>query len=110
MAAEAETLFTPLNIILGGVVGYMLYTLVAPAKAASKASRRPVDSEPRRDFTLKELLNYNGTKAMASHNGEKPIYMGVNGLIFDVTDGADFYGPGVYLLSSCNAAIVTAVW
>ena len=93
MAEQSETLFTPLNIVLGGIVGYMLYALFAPANTA-KASKRPVDSESRRDFTLKELLEYNGTKAMASHNGAKPIYMGVNGLVFDVTEGADFYGPG----------------
>ena len=44
-------------------------------------------------FDLKDLSKYDGTQTSEEHDGEKPIYIAVDGLVFDVTEGADFYGP-----------------
>ena len=42
---------------------------------------------PDRTFDLNELKAYNG-------KNNKPIYIGCNGLVYDMTAGAKFYGPG----------------
>jgi len=42
--------------------------------------------EPR-DFTLRELYEFNGTN-------DKPIYIGCKGKVYDVSSKANFYGPG----------------
>ncbi|XP_068314278.1 probable steroid-binding protein 3 [Pyrus communis] len=40
------------------------------------------------EFTAQHLIQYNGT------DPSKPIYVALNGRVFDVTDGKSFYGPG----------------
>lgn len=42
----------------------------------------------RKDMTVAELNQYDGTK------GEGRVLLAVNGIIFDVTKGKRFYGPG----------------
>jgi predicted heme/steroid binding protein/FKBP-type peptidyl-prolyl cis-trans isomerase 2 len=42
---------------------------------------------PNKIFTLQELRKYNGQNSL-------PIYMGVNGYVYDMTSGSKFYGPG----------------
>ena len=49
--------------------------------------------DPPRNFTLEQLLQYNGTKDEKS-NEDKPVYLSINGMVFDVTQGRAFYGPG----------------
>lgn len=40
------------------------------------------------NLTLEELSSYNGSDKTL------PIYLAVNGSVYDVTNGRDFYGPG----------------
>lgn len=40
-----------------------------------------------RDFTLEELKEFTGAN-------EKPIYLCAKGVVYDLSDGASFYGPG----------------
>ncbi|KAI9191841.1 hypothetical protein LWI28_014319 [Acer negundo] len=40
------------------------------------------------EFTAQQLIQYNGT------DPSKPIYVAIKGLVFDVTTGKSFYGPG----------------
>lgn len=49
--------------------------------------------DPPRNFTLEQLLQYDGAKDEKS-NEDKPVYLSLNGIVFDVTKGRDFYGPG----------------
>ena len=49
--------------------------------------------DPPRNFTLEQLLQYDGAKDEKS-NEDKPVYLSMNGMVFDVTKGRSFYGPG----------------
>lgn len=49
--------------------------------------------DPPRNFTLEQLSQYDGTKDEKS-NEDKPVYLSMNGIVFDVTQGRNFYGPG----------------
>jgi len=61
----------------------------APPPASSGPTRVSEGApDPNRAFTLAELKKYDGS------NPTSPIYMGCGGLVFDVTSGASFYGPG----------------
>lgn len=51
-----------------------------------------------RYFDLDDLKKYNGETPSEEHDGEKAIYIAVDGLVFDVTEGADFYGPGEFYI------------
>jgi len=47
-----------------------------------------VSSQRSKVFSLEELARFNGTDASL------PIYLSITGLVFDVTHGSRFYGPG----------------
>jgi Cytochrome b5-like Heme/Steroid binding domain len=49
--------------------------------------------DPPRNFTLEQLSHFNGTKDEKSGE-DKPVYLSLNGIVFDVSKGRDFYGPG----------------
>jgi len=59
-----------------------------PAMASSSSATPATAAVPRRNFTLSELEAFNGS------DPSKPLYMGCNGLVFDVSTGRGFYGPG----------------
>jgi len=50
------------------------------------------ETEPPRNFTTKQLKYFNGEND--ERTGEaKPVYLSMNGQVFDVSDGRNFYGP-----------------
>lgn len=49
--------------------------------------------DPPRNFTLAQLTKFDGTKDEKSGE-DKEVYLSVNGIVFDVSKGRDFYGPG----------------
>lgn len=51
------------------------------------------DEEPPRNFTFAQLLYFDG-KIDERTKEVKPIYLSLNGIVFDATKGRDFYGPG----------------
>jgi hypothetical protein len=53
---------------------------------------------PMRYFDLDDLQKYNGETPSEEHDGDKAIYIAVDGIVFDVTEGADFYGPGEFYI------------
>ncbi|KAJ3041679.1 hypothetical protein HK097_002205 [Rhizophlyctis rosea] len=77
----------PVNWVLGGVALYMLYSL--SSKSSMSSLPPPVHPEviELREFTPKELAHYDGKE-------DKPIFIGVNGRVYDVSRGRGFYGPG----------------
>jgi predicted heme/steroid binding protein len=61
--------------------------------------RKEQDPDPPRNFTARQLAYFDGTKDEKSGES-KPVYLSVNGTVFDVTDGRNFYGPeGMYEVS-----------
>ena len=49
-----------------------------------------------REYTIDELRAFDGNTPSKEHGGDCPVYMAVNGTVFDVTDGREFYaGEGV---------------
>lgn len=76
---------TPLNLVLVSALVFVVYTrFFAPRKLPTL----PPGPKPIlfRTFIPTTLLPYNGTKGM-------PIYFAVRGRVFDVSTGANFYGP-----------------
>lgn len=49
--------------------------------------------DPPRNFTTSQLKYFDGTKDPKTGEN-KPVYLSLNGTVFDVSDGRDFYGPG----------------
>ena len=87
---SSEILGSPLNLLLLGVIIYLLWKLVkgdGPTEPEVEIFRLP--KMKKQDFTIKELNQYKGT------GGENErILLGVNGSVYDVTRGRNFYGPG----------------
>ncbi|XP_073417074.1 membrane-associated progesterone receptor component 1 [Dendrobates tinctorius] len=90
MAEEGilQEIFTsPLNICLLGLCLYLLYKILRgdrPQESESREEQLP--KMKRRDFTLAQLKEYDGTQ-------NPRILMAINGKVFDVTRGKKFYGP-----------------
>lgn len=86
---------TVVNVVLVGFIIVMVKELLSP----DPSTHTPVNMTPepvieKRDYTLEELREFDGTKPSKEHNGRCPIYIAVNGTVFDMTRGKDFYGPG----------------
>eukprot|EP00056_Hartaetosiga_gracilis_P012603 m.201326 g.201326 ORF g.201326 m.201326 type:complete len:178 (+) comp13715_c0_seq35:821-1354(+) len=84
--------FTVVNFALGGVAVYLVYKLFGFDRRLPTALE-PLDL-PLRDFTLEELKKYDGTNVIPEHRNGKAIYIAVDNVVFDMTTGATFYGPG----------------
>lgn len=48
--------------------------------------------EPPRNFTAEQLAHFDGKKDERTGD-DKPVYLSVNGTVFDVSEGRNFYGP-----------------
>jgi membrane-associated progesterone receptor component len=75
---------TPINLILLSLFVFMIYMKLRPALPATYPKRNPTVF---RTFTPRTLFPFNGA-------GDSPVYLGVNGRVFDVSAGRNFYGPG----------------
>lgn len=49
--------------------------------------------DPPRNFTLAQLSQFDGNKDEKSGE-DKAVYLSVDGIVFDVSKGRSFYGPG----------------
>lgn len=85
-----EIFTSPLNLSLLCLCLFLLYKIVRGDKPPDMGEiEEPLPKLKKRDFTLAELKQYDGT--------ENPrILMAVNGKVFDVTRGKKFYGPGKF--------------
>jgi predicted heme/steroid binding protein len=84
----------------------------ATSSSAKGIQRNDADDDkpdPPRNFTLEQLLQYDGTKDEKS-NEDKPVYLSINGYVFDVTKGRNFYGPGGPYEKVSHGAILSSMF
>lgn len=88
-----EVLQSPLNIALVGIITFLIYKIFKsrhPDKTAN-AVREPELPKLRKDFTVQELIAYDGNQP------DGRVLVAVNGSVYDVTRGKRFYGPGMFV-------------
>jgi hypothetical protein len=85
-----EIIKSPVNIALVGVITLLVYKIVkSRQRIPEPAPAPPALPKLRKDFTVEELRQYDGT------GPDGRILVAVNGKVFDVTKGRRFYGPGI---------------
>lgn len=80
-----------LNIALVGLIVLLLYKIVKSRSDETARQNTPPEPELpklRRDFTVQELKQYDGNQP------DGRVLVAVNGIVYDVTKGKRFYGPG----------------
>ncbi|KAF3936287.1 Neudesin [Dactylella cylindrospora] len=83
--AEVTPLLTPVNLILFSLALYLIYMRLKPTPLpALPDAPQPIVYTT---FTPTTLLKHNG-------KDDPRILMAVKGVVFDVTSGSAFYGPG----------------
>lgn len=84
-----------LVIIVLAIIGYKLIHH-GPEKEVSdrgKQQQEEEEADKPRNFTEAQLAKFDGTIDPKT-NEAKPVYLSLNGIVFDVSDGRHFYGPG----------------
>lgn len=79
---------TIINLVLAIKLIYDIFRLIYPSISYQILRYTPKSSTIFRSYTPKELHEFNGK------DESKPIYIAIGGLVFDVTKGKTFYGPG----------------
>ena len=78
-------------VIVGVIVLGHMWANAAPTPVVVQEEEEEEDKEPPRNFTMKQLQYFDGKK---DDSGEdKPVYLSLDGTVFDVSDGRNFYGP-----------------
>lgn len=92
MAIIQEIFYSPMNLALVAIIAFLVYKIIKDRiEVPSVGSQKPPEPELpklRRDFTIAELRQYDGTQP------DGRVLVAVNGNVFDVTKGKRFYGPG----------------
>lgn len=94
-------------MILGAILyGYMSLSTSNALPSAQEAEKAEEAEEPQHNFTAAQLKHFDGTM---DGEEQKPIYMSVCGIVFDVSEGRDFYGPegpyGMFAGRECGVAL-----
>uniref|UniRef100_A0A7S0CLZ8 Cytochrome b5 heme-binding domain-containing protein n=1 Tax=Proboscia inermis TaxID=420281 RepID=A0A7S0CLZ8_9STRA len=108
-----ETIASTLDKVTGvqGSLGYVVIVILAIAlrafmdawmkgKRISKGSKSNDETEddgpePARNYTEAQLLKFNGSiDKTGRFEVTQQVYLSLNGTVFDVTEGKNFYGPG----------------
>lgn len=86
-----DELTSPLNLVLVGVIVYLIYKIIQSKFESEVVAAPPPPPLPklRKDLTVAELKKYDGTQS------DGRVLLAVNSVIFDVTRGKRFYGPGM---------------
>ncbi|KAI9786606.1 MAG: hypothetical protein M1839_006157 [Geoglossum umbratile] len=81
---HVSAMATPINLIMLFLFVLMIYLKLRPTPAVVLPKRKPTVFQT---FTPRTLLPFNGV-------ADTPVYLAVNGRVFDVSVGRNFYGPG----------------
>jgi membrane-associated progesterone receptor component len=77
-------------------------------KQSQKEEEEEEEPEPQRNFTAKQLRYFDGTKN-ENTDEDKPVYLSLAGVVFDVSKGRNFYGPNgpyeVFAGRECGVAL-----
>ena len=88
----SELMANPVNIGLVGLILFLVYKIARGRKEPTgPVPEPPLAKMKSQDFTLEQLREFDGT------GPEGRVLMAVNGKVFDVTRGKNFYGPSKYL-------------
>lgn len=93
-----EIIYSPINFTLLLIISFLIYKIIRDRFGVWSSQRVQKPPEPqlpriRRDFTVAELKQYDGTQP------DGRILVAVNGFVFDVTSAKRNYGPGEFLIS-----------
>mmetsp|Transcript_25268 Transcript_25268/g.30553 ORF Transcript_25268/g.30553 Transcript_25268/m.30553 type:complete len:291 (-) Transcript_25268:83-955(-) len=88
------------------IIGFSYFNAPPPPPPPSEEDEK---SPPKpRNFTLSQLRKFDGTKDEKT-NECKPLYLSLGGIVFDVSLGSDFYGPGgpyaIFAGRECGVAL-----
>ncbi|XP_065158705.1 membrane-associated progesterone receptor component 1 [Atheta coriaria] len=84
-----EIITSPLHLTLVVLIVFLIYKIMRNKNPATTYTPpEPQLPKLRKDFTPQELRAYDGTQP------DGRILVAVNGIVFDVTKGKRFYGPG----------------
>lgn len=89
-----EVMGSYINMALVLVITILLYKILRGRNEESnRSSSPPAPQLPklRRDFTIQELKPFDGTQP------DGRVLMAVDGVVYDVTKGKSFYGPGTLI-------------
>ncbi|XP_064482274.1 membrane-associated progesterone receptor component 1-like [Ornithodoros turicata] len=84
-------LLSPINLILASICCYLVYKIFISKQQPHRSAQKKEPELPpmkKRDMTLSEIRKFDGT----GEDGR--VLVAVNGKVFDVTKGKNFYGPG----------------
>lgn len=84
-----EEFTSPINLILVLFIVYLIYKIIKSKFTTTEFTPPPPPlPKLRKDLTVAQLMKYDGTQE------DGRVLLGINGIIFDVTRGKRFYGPG----------------
>jgi len=84
-----ELVSSPINLALLGLCAFLLYKIVKSRRQEISKPKQPeLPPMKKKDFTLEQLKEFDG------RGKDGRILIAVNGIVFDVTRGRRFYGPG----------------
>ena len=73
------------------MAGHAWFNHVPVSEPTGEEKENGDERDPPRNFTAKQLEYFDGTK---DGEEDKPVYLSLNGIVFDVSEGRNFYGPG----------------
>ncbi|XP_037939621.1 membrane-associated progesterone receptor component 1-like [Teleopsis dalmanni] len=94
MSIVNEIIYSPMNLGLVLIIAFLIYKIIKDRiEVPNAVAQRPAQVELpklRRDFTIQELRQFDGSQP------DGRVLLAVNGKVYDVTKGKQFYGPGEY--------------
>jgi len=82
-----------LIIIICAILGHAWINRTGGSSSVEANYEKEETPDPPRNFTAAQLRYFDGTK-YGKTDEDKPVYISVKGIVFDVSNGRDFYGPG----------------
>jgi len=89
-----EDTFICMVIFLLVILSCFWYDSLKSRKSEEVKEEEEEEVEPPRNFTFAQLRYFDGKKDPKNPEEDKGLYLSVQGKVFDVNKGREFYGPG----------------